>query len=213
MRRKGSQASRVAQRVLSTHEGFFRTHDFEAIPPAVVARELRRLAVDGELRRIRKGLYWRGQKTMLGIAPPALSVLLNELVGETTYGPAGVSAANALGLTSQVTACDQIAVNGRPPQDLPNVHFVQRSGRRGRKSERLSPHEVGLIEVLASFHDVVDDPSSALQRLSDLLREGAFRRDALLAAAKTEPPRVRRALISLTSGDIEAARANLEVTS
>lgn len=206
MRREGSQASQVAQRVMRARRRFFRVYDFEGLSPAAVDRELCRLAAAGELRRIRNGLYWRGPKAMLGIAPPPLDVFLDELFGDIPYVPAGVSAANTLGLTSQV------AVNGRSPRDLPAIHFVQRAGRSGRQSARLRPHEVGFLEVLADFHEVVDDPSTALKRMRDLLNEGAVRRDALLAADRTEPPRVRRALSSLAAGDLEAARSALALS-
>lgn len=211
-RRTGSQASQVAGAVLRARRRFFRIGDFEG-SRAAVDRELCRLVAAGELRRIRNGLYWRGPKTMLGIAPPALDELLEELVGGCAYGPAGLSAANAFGLTSQVPGRDEIAVTGRPPRDLPTVRFVQRSGRRGRQSARLRPEEVGFLEILHDFEDVVEDPSSALRRLSFLLEEGTVRRDALLAASQTEPPRVRRAVRHLAEHDLEAVRDDLLVVS
>lgn len=155
-RRTGSQASQVAGAVLRARRRFFRIDDFEG-SRAAVDRELCRLVAAGELRRIRNGLYWRGPKTMLGIAPPALDELLEELLGGCTYGPAGLSAANAFGLTSQVPGRDEIAVTGRPPRDLPTVRFVQRSGRRGRQSARLRPEEVGFLEILNDLEAVRDE--------------------------------------------------------
>lgn len=211
MRQQGSQASKVSQRVLGARRRFFKVDDFDGLSPAAVDRELCRLAAAGELRRVRKGLYWRGPRTMLGIAPPPLELLLEEVVGHHAYGPAGLSAANSLGLTSQVAAREQVAVTGRAPQDLPTVHFVQRAGRRGRQVARLRPQEIGFLEVLDDFHEVVDDPSAALQRLSELLDGGAVRRDALLVAARTEPPHVRRAVRHLAEGDLEAVQGALAV--
>ena len=211
-RRPGSQASQVAGEVLRARRRFFRIGDF-AGSRAAVDRELCRLVAAGELRRIRNGLYWRGPKTMLGIAPPALDELLEELVGAYAYGPAGLTAANAFGLTSQVPGCDEIAVTGRPPRDLPTVRFVQRSGRRGRQSPRLRPEEVGFLEILNDFDDVVEEPLSALRRLSALLDEGTVRQGALLAASQTEPPRVRPAVRHLAEHDLEAVRDALLVVS
>lgn len=148
---------------------------------------------------------------MLGIDPPGLEELLEELVGGCAYGPAGVSAANAFGLTSQVPGRDHVAVAGRPPRDLPTVRFVQRSGRRGRNAARLRPEEVGFLELLNDFADVVDEPVAALDRLSALLDDGAIRADALLAASQTEPPRVRRAVRHLVERDLAAVRDDLLV--
>lgn len=210
MRPEGARAGQIERQVLHTHDRFLRASDLEGLTRAAAGRKLRRLAASGELRRIRKGLYWRGPKTMFGIAPPPLDILVEHLVGDSVYGPAGVSAANSLGLTSQVSARYQVAVNRRAPQGLPTVHFVQRAGRRGRQSARLRPHEVALLEVLSDFHEVVDDPESALRRLLTLLDEGAFRRDALLVAAGTEPARVRHATEHLAAGNLEAAWTVLE---
>ena len=209
-RHAGSQASQVAGAVVRARRRFFRVEDFGGAR-AAVDRELCRLVAAGELRRIRNGLYWRGPKTMLGIAPPSLDELLEELIGEYAYGPAGVSAANAFGLTSQVPGCDEVAVTGRPPRDLPTIRFVQRAGRRGRQAARLRPVEVGFLEILNDFEEVVDNPFSAVLRLSHLLDDGTVRRDALLAAARTEPPRVRRAVQHLAERDLAAVQADLLV--
>ncbi|TVR32301.1 MAG: hypothetical protein EA388_12205 [Nitriliruptor sp.] len=200
----------MAGAVLRARRRFFRVDDFDG-SRAAVDRELCRLVAAGELRRVRNGLYWRGPRTMLGIAPPTLDELLEELVGEYVYGPAGASAANAFGLTSQVPARNEVAVTGRPPRDLPTVRFVQRAGRRGRQAARLRPAEVGFLEILNDFDEVVEDASSALQHLSRLLDGDTIRRDALLEAARTEPPRVRRAVQHLAGHDLQAAHDDLLV--
>ena len=211
-RRTGSQASQVAGAVMRARRRFFRVGDFAGSRSAV-DRELCRLVAAGELRRIRNGLYWRGPKTMLGIAAPTREELLEELIGGHTYGPAGFSAANAFGLTSQVPGREQIAVTGRPPRDLPTIRFVQRTGRRGRQSARLHPTEVGFLEILNDFDEVVEEPAHALQRLKELVENGTVRREALLAAAHTEPPRVRHTLRHLVESDTDEAQADLLVAS
>jgi len=192
-RRHGSTASAVAGTVLRARRRFIRPADFRG-PRAAVDRELCRLAAAGELHRVRNGLYWRGSKTMLGMAPPELGDLLEELVGEYTYGWSGFSAANHLGLTTQVPSRVEVAVVGRPPRDLPLVSFVQRAGRRGRSRARLSQSEVAALEVLEAFDDLVDDPDAAVRRLADLVATGALRRDALKVAAASEPPAVQARL-------------------
>jgi len=209
-RHPGSKASQVAGAVMRARRRFFRVDDFEG-SRAAVDRELCRLVAAGELRRVRNGLYWRGPQTMLGIAPPTLDEILEEIVGGYVYGPAGVSAANAFGLTSQVPGRSEVAVTGRPPRDLPTVRFVQRAGRRGRQAARLRPPEVGFLEILNDFDEVVEDPSSAVLRLSRLLDDGTVRRDALLEAARTEPLRVRRAVQHLADHDLQAAHEDLLV--
>ncbi|WP_006243293.1 hypothetical protein [Mycolicibacterium tusciae] len=63
--RRGSQAARRS--LLSSHNRFW-TADIDA-PPSTAQHLLADLVTQGELRHIRKGLYWRGIKTPLGMAP------------------------------------------------------------------------------------------------------------------------------------------------
>ncbi len=56
---KTSVASNVRSRVRRSHDRFWRPEDFDGSPEAV-AKALSRLSESGELRRIRRGLYWRG---------------------------------------------------------------------------------------------------------------------------------------------------------
>jgi hypothetical protein len=50
-------------------------------PTGAVEAELSRLARRGEIRRVRKGLYWKGPKTRLGIAAPAPQDVALEVAG------------------------------------------------------------------------------------------------------------------------------------
>jgi hypothetical protein len=56
----------------------------------------------GELLHVRRGLYWRGRKTPLGMSPPSPEALAERLVGKHGVGPAGLSAAHRLRLSTQV---------------------------------------------------------------------------------------------------------------
>ena len=64
-----SVAPEVRKRVLGSRDRFWRPEDFDGSPDAV-AQALSRLARSGEVRRVRRGLYWRGASTRLGMAPP-----------------------------------------------------------------------------------------------------------------------------------------------
>lgn len=104
-----------------------------------------RLAAEGEVLRVRKGLYWKGPKTRAGMPRPRPIEVALEVAGPGA-GPAGVSAAHALGLTTQVPATEQVAVPGRVPAPVPGVRFVSRSIER--RIATLRPLEVALLEVL-----------------------------------------------------------------
>lgn len=189
-----SVAPEVRRRVLDTRDRFWRPEDFAGSPDAV-AKALSRLAHAGELRRIRRGLYWRGASTQLGMAPPPSDRLVNEVTSTPGTGPAGWSAALALGLSTQVPRREAIAVPSRAPRDPGAVRFVSRAASTKRRDERLRPGEVALLEVLRDWNTLVEVPThAAVERIADLAGNGALRIDRLVRASATEPPRVRERL-------------------
>ena len=192
-----SVAKAIRKRVLPSRNRFWRPEDFEASPDAV-AKTLSRLAEAGELRRVRRGLYWRGTPTRLGMAPPPPERLAGEVVGGSGTGPGGWSAALALGLSTQVPRRETIAVPGRAPRDPGAIHFVSRAASTKRRDERLRPVEVALFEVLRDWDGLVEVPTDdAIERIGRLVDAGALRLDRLVRASATEPPRVRERLRSL----------------
>jgi len=189
-----SVAPGVREKVLASRDRFWRPEDFPGSPDAV-AKALSRLADAGELRRVRRGLYWRGRPTRLGMAPPPPARFAHEVVDTPGTGPAGWSAGLALGLSTQVPRRDTIAVPGRAPRDSGTVKFVSRAGSTKRRDERLSPHEVALLEVLRGWNTVVEVPTAAaVERIRGLVATGTLRLDRIVRASATEPPRVRERL-------------------
>jgi len=123
--------------------------------------------------------------------------VLTYLLKGMSYGPSSYSAANVLGLTSQVPARTVIAVSGRPPRDLNSlaVRFAERGGKRGLNRQRLNANEIAVLEVLESWDDLVEiDADDAWRRLRSLIDSGSVRADALAVAARTEPKIVRSGL-------------------
>ena len=136
---------------------FWSPRDFDALAdPLQIDRALSHLAAQGELRKVRRGLYWRGRATAFGMSRPSTADTVAAVVGTRGVGPAGLSAANDLGLTSQVPALDIIAVPHRAPRSMGSVHFVDRSGRPGRATAGLGPTEVALLEVLGDWDQVIE---------------------------------------------------------
>jgi hypothetical protein len=189
-----SVASEVRRRVLNSHDQFWRPEDFDGSPDAV-AQALTRLVRSGGLRRVRRGLYWRGAPTRLGMAPPPPDRFANEVVGGPGTGPAEWSAALALGLSTQVPRRDAIAVPGRAPRSTGAVRFVSRAASTKRRDERLRPAEVALLEVLRDWDGLVELPThDAVERIERLVDAGAVRSDRLVRASGTESPRARERL-------------------
>jgi hypothetical protein len=184
-------ASEVRKRVVASCDRFWRPEDFDGSPGAV-AQTLSRMSRDGELRRVRRGLYWRGPQTRLGMAPPPSDRLAGKVFGGPGIGPSGRSAALALGLSTQVGRREVIAVPGRVPRNPGAVHFVSRTASTKRRDERLRPIEVALLEVLRDWDALVEVPThDAVDRIGRLADAGAIRLDRLARASETEPARVR----------------------
>lgn len=71
---------------------------------AAVDQALSRLAREGRLLRIRRGMYVQPTETRFGAAAPPIDAVLGALQAETgeTIASSGAAAANALGLSTQV---------------------------------------------------------------------------------------------------------------
>lgn len=194
-------ARTVSSRISDAHEQFWQVGDF----PGSQSRILHILAdlVDsGELRHIRRGLYWRGIKTPLGMAPPAPDRLLAQVVGTDGVGPAGLSAAHLLRLSTQVPRLPEYAVPGRAPTNMPGLIVRSRAARWKRRAANLRPTEVAILEVLDQWENVIEvSDDQAMTQLRKTLKSGDARSSALQAAAGTEPAHVRERLKQLLIGE------------
>lgn len=187
-------AAGVRERVLRSRERFWRPEDFDGSPEAVT-QALSRMARAGKLRRIRRGLYWRGSPTPLGMAPPPADRLAGAMVHGPGSGPAGLSAASVLGLSTQVPRHDTIAVAGRAPRGSGPLRFVSRAAATKRRDERLRPNEVALLEVLRDWNHLVEVPApEALGHITHFADAGVIRLDRVANASPSEPPRARERL-------------------
>lgn len=180
-------ASTVRRQVEHARPGtFFRRRDFPGGDRAVESA-LSRLAANGELLRVRKGLYWRGKRTRFGMTRPStLEIAL--AVGGPGAGPCGVAAAHLLGLTTQVPATVEVAVPGRVPDPMPGVRF--RSRPYARREQRLTPAEVAVLELLRDPHAAEAAWPRVVDRIRVLIADGSVRTAALHVAA-TEEPRIQ----------------------
>jgi Family of unknown function (DUF6088) len=195
-------AAAVREKVLASYDCFWRPGDFSDYSPDAVAAALSRLRRSGELRRVRRGLYWRGTRTPLGMAPPTASDLAGALVPLEGSGPAGRSAALLLGLSTQVPRRESIAVPARPPESTEMLRFVSRAAAAGRRDSSLRPTEVALLEVLRDWEGLVESPADeARRRIAGLMGSGEIRPDRLARASSTEPAPVRERLRGLL-GDV-----------
>ena len=157
-----SVAVQVRQTVESIdRRAFLRARDLPGSRSAVDSA-LTRLAAEGELVRVHKGLYYRPPPR--GRRRP-LPLEVGLAIGGRGAGPAGISAARMFGLTTQVPGVETIAVPGRAPADRDGVRFVARSF--SRREHVLNPYEAGLLEVLRDFENISEQP---FDQLSDVVQ-------------------------------------------
>lgn len=194
---EASLASRVRNRILTSGERFWSPADFDGSPTAI-AQTLSRMVRAGEIRRMRRGLYWRGAQTRIEMAPPASALFANELIEGPGVGPARWSAALELGLSPQVPRRDTFAVPTRAPRVTESFILVSRAASFKRRDEKPRPGEVALFEVLRDWNTLVEiSNDDALAKIANFITTGALRPEKLARAAETEPPRVRERLRSV----------------
>ena len=188
---KGSVSQRVASHVAMLPEGSFVAVRDVSGSRSAVESAFSRLAASGRLARVRKGTYWKGASTPLGVSLPRAEEVALAL-GGLGSGPAGAAAAHWLGLTSQVPSTYLAAVPGRAPAPWQQVRFTQRPV--GRLLAGLSPSEVAVLEVLRTGPAVVEAGWDRLGAVvAQLAEDGHVRPGALDAAANDEPHRGARA--------------------
>ena len=187
---KDSVAASVAQRVNSLPaRSFLAVRDIEG-PRRAVESAISRLALSGQLRRVRKGLYWKGVPTPFGMSPPRIAETALEIGGPGS-GLAGIAAAHALGLTTQMPSTTWVAVPGPVPAAVPGLRFTQRPVRRLVRS--MTPWEVAVLEVLRAGPAAMERGWDALaSKTAELARVNRVRVSELSAAVAEEPHRLAR---------------------
>jgi hypothetical protein len=210
-----SVAQRVRKRVLGSRERMWRVEDFEDLEAAggsssAVNNELRRLVARGDLARVRRGVYWRGQRSRFGSSrASATDTLRISVGGREAVGATGWHAANLLGLSTQVSPVETLAVTHRQPAGLSKVKVSTRAARSARRDAKLTGLEVTFLEALEGWERYVEaDSKTALKRFRAVLDSDGLRVKQLVAASRTEPPAVRERLRAVLehSGEHEAAQ-------
>lgn len=193
-KRRKSTAQTVRKRVEHGGPRFWGYPDFKGLPASAVATALSRLVREGVLQRVGKGVYYRSAPTAFGPSGPAASAVSAETLHAPLH-PAGLSAANVLGLTTQNPRRPEYATPALgPPTALRDA--VVHTGRSPQRAG-LSAEDGAILETLrerASSSDL--SPEKTADRLMRLLADEArFLR--LVDTAMTEPPRVRAMLGAL----------------
>lgn len=184
----------IRTRIARGGERIWRFSDFPNAPSAAVAQALSRLARDGTLQRLSKGVYYRARPTALGPSRPDPISIRQLAADRTTMFPAGVAAANLLGFTTQAAGRSEVATTaGSLPRKLAGKDTVIHT-RRPEAWRRLSSHDAALLDFLRDGGKTSElSEQETISRTLRLLKEPS-RYERLVRVASTEPPRVRALL-------------------
>lgn len=189
-----SAASLVRSRIEGGGGRFWTYSDFRDLPTSAVATTLSRLAREGILQRTSKGVYYRPIQTSFGYSMAGASAAAAQTLTAPLY-PAGLTAANMLGLSTQNPGRAEYATTAAgAPTALRNatVHPGRPSQRTG-----LATEDGAILETLRERARSSDlTPQQTVRRLMRLLAEDE-RFGRLAEAALAEPPRVRAMLGAL----------------
>jgi hypothetical protein len=193
-----SVAESVRSRVSSAKPGtLFTVDEFEG-PRGPIETALSRLEDRGDLRRVRKGLYFKGVRSRFGSGRPRVEDVVYKGCGTKGVGPTGWTASRVLRLSTQLPALHEFVVLGAPPTNIPGVKFHT---RKNLARIELTPTEIAVLEALrawptyseASWNDLV-------KRVAELRDEDEVRPERLVKVATRERlPMLRNRMLALAS--------------
>lgn len=141
--------------------------------------------------RVRNGLYYKGAKSRFGMTRPSSRDVAREVLGSDGVGPAEFSAAQHLGLTTQVPAELHLCSWGPIPDGIDGVRIHKRNNVRRRS---LNESEIALLEVLRDPQTLVEGGWEALVAVARReFSSGGMRWASLLESIDGEGPVATRA--------------------
>jgi hypothetical protein len=201
-------AELIRRQIEERGEGYWRHSDFSNLPSTAVSKALSRMAENGILERVSKGLYYRSRQTRFGRSRPSPSDI-QKLLTKQNLHPAGLSAANLLGFTTQNAIQGEFATSAN---SVPRTIIGSRARLHTRRPEawnRLEATDAAMLDFLRSRGKLSElSLTETKQRLLDYFREGS-RFERLLAVAEAEPPRVR-AMLGAIGQELGKSRKELE---
>jgi hypothetical protein len=196
--RQRSIVGRIRARIEAAGERVWRAADFHGADRAwtaqAIAQSLSRLSRQGVVRRLGKGLYYRGRETAFGPSLPSPAMVQSLPIAGRKIFPSGYAAASVLGLTTQQPARPEIATTGGSlPRLIVGKHAIVRT-RRPESWHSLDADDAAILEVLRQRGATSElSADETVRRLLSLFKKpGRFMR--LCRVASSEPPRVRAML-------------------
>lgn len=189
-----STTETIRNRIEAGGERVWRFADFAGLPSTAVAQSLSRLARQGMVQRLGKGIYYRPRQTAFGMSKPNPAHLRLLPLARRRIFPAGIGAANLLGFTTQNPGRVELATEGTSlPRLIVGMDTVIHT-RRPESWRNLSELEAAFLDFLRNRGESSElSPDETVEKVLAFVRESG-RFDRLLKAAPSEPPRVRAML-------------------
>ena len=193
-KRRDSVAYTVRMMVTESTDRIWMYEDFVGLEAGAVSQALSRLAKEGIVRRIRKGAYYRPRQTVVGESKAPSVVLVSKLLAPGAR-PTGLTAAQALGLTTQIPAEPSYAITkSNAPSNLPGVRLKVRRPIIGKE---IDTRQAAILELLRDRGQTSELSSKeTIRRLVTMIRNPSVF-SKLAETALNEPPRVRAILGAL----------------
>jgi hypothetical protein len=204
-------ARMIRRRIEAGGEHVWRLADFAEFPFQAAAQTLSRLARQGQLQRLGKGLYYRPRQTSFGPSLPNPAALRALSLPQRTIFPSGTAAASLLGFTTQHPGRIELATDALSlPRQIVGKDAVIHT-RRPPTWRSLRETDAALLDFLRNRGKTSElSPAETVRKLLEYCAEPG-RLNRLLAVASSEPPRVRAMLgaIGQQLGKPKAALARL----
>jgi len=143
---------KISLKLQEEGSNYLRVTDFVHLKPGAVSQPLSRLTKKGDLVRVSKGLYYRPHPTRFGPSRPSKADIQKTLIDniKPDLHPAGITAANLLGFTSQNALAGEFATSSNSlPKGLLGSHAKVYT-RRPTTWKNLSDIDAALLDFLRS---------------------------------------------------------------
>lgn len=198
----------IRRRIEKGGERIWRMEDFRDLPPNATAQALSRLAKDKFIKRLSMGTYYRAGESAFGPTRPNPSAISKIAAKTKSIFPAGLTAANQLGFTTQTPSRGELSTSaGSIPRKLIGRETIVHT-RRPEAWKFLTGNEAALLEFMRrGGRDSELSPEDTLMRMRNFISKAKLFKK-LLEAAPSEPPRVR-AIIGALGEELGADRKDL----
>lgn len=182
---------RVRRRIERGGERLWRLEDFRDLPSTAVAQAFSRLARQGIVERLSKGVYYRARQTTFGKSLPNPAAIQKLASRRKRVFPSGIAAANLLGFTTQTARRGEVATTALSlPRKLIGSDTVIHT-RRPEAWAGLSDADAALLDFLRQGGKTSELSAEETVRRTVALFSEKGRFERLLNVADSEPPRVR----------------------